>query len=398
MRLALIGGGRWARVHATVLHEILGVGDEIFWASEHNLPAIEAEIARHGGLGPKLHAVAGRDEALGKGVGAVIVASAPYRHFEDAAAALERGASVLVEKPLTLDPGDASRLVDMATRAGKALGIGLTFSHLPILGQVARWLAGKAVRGVELCWIDPPVDFRHGEKKVSDLTVHKAHDLYPHLWSILDALLPGGGEATVFDVRSGPLGNVQADFVWAGVPARLTFGRRGERRQRRINLELDEGTAIVEFSIEPGTFTVDGVEIALPRERAVAGPLATELTSFLRMASDPAGDPNWRLDARRCIGTVTGACALHDRVAETEAAKMAVLVGQDLARNEAELAALLVDNLAPALAGQARLTFADDDGLRALVRDGLAALRGVGTPNRFSDLPWIAAVRSRRDR
>ncbi|MBV9019076.1 MAG: Gfo/Idh/MocA family oxidoreductase, partial [Alphaproteobacteria bacterium] len=99
--LALIGGGRWARVHATVLCSLAPPIARLLWVSRHNREAIErALIAREH---PQITLLDSIDEVLDQQLDAAIVCTATANHGSDALAVLESGTSVLVEKPIALD-------------------------------------------------------------------------------------------------------------------------------------------------------------------------------------------------------------------------------------------------------------------------------------------------------
>jgi predicted dehydrogenase len=66
----------------------------------------------------------------------VVVASPHDLHFPHARAALEAGAHVLVEKPMTLDPAQAWDLVRIAARAGRHLVVANGYHYLPGLDRV----------------------------------------------------------------------------------------------------------------------------------------------------------------------------------------------------------------------------------------------------------------------
>jgi predicted dehydrogenase len=59
----------------------------------------------------------------------VVLATPPMDRSGDALAVLEHGAHVLCEKPLTLDLGDAVRVVEAAEQAGRALAVGVNFRY-----------------------------------------------------------------------------------------------------------------------------------------------------------------------------------------------------------------------------------------------------------------------------
>jgi predicted dehydrogenase len=75
-------------------------------------------------------------ELLDAGVDVAIVSSPVHLHLEHALAALERGAHVLVEKPLSNSVTHCRRLVDAARAAGRTLAVGFTHRYFPSIRRV----------------------------------------------------------------------------------------------------------------------------------------------------------------------------------------------------------------------------------------------------------------------
>ena len=74
------------------------------------------------------HAFARIEEMLDSvSLDAVIVATPHGQHFSAAAAALDRGINVLVEKPMVLRPEEGRKLLDLAATRGAQLLVGYTF-------------------------------------------------------------------------------------------------------------------------------------------------------------------------------------------------------------------------------------------------------------------------------
>jgi predicted dehydrogenase len=372
---------------------LLRHGDEVLWESENNKNIIEQQFILGRSYKP-LFTIKSNNNTVSKNIDAAIVANSPHRHSIDATAALDLGASVLVEKPLSLDLASTESLVELASLRAKTLGIGLTFLLLPIFSYARAWLQSRTVRRIAIRWFDPSIESRGGETKTADLTVHKVHDLFPHHWSILQALMPGR-TATSFHAKAGPEGSVEAKFLWGDLDISLYFGRRGEYRERHVAIELDDdGLAEIDFALEPGVFRVDGAARPFAFDPHAARPLTAELRGFLDAVADPAANVSWPLHAHRCIGSVAGAVALHDRVAAAEAEALATLLAEGKGGANRDVAALLVDNLGPELAGRRRLTFADDAAVGDLVVDGLSAIRGGQASAAVSQSRWIASVRA----
>ena len=115
-RAAVIGVGYLGRFHAQKYAqltncELIAVVD----GREDVRKAVAAEVGTT--------AVADYRHLLGK-VDAVSVATPTPAHFEIAAAFLEAGAHVLVEKPITETPEQAKALIALAARVGRILQVG----------------------------------------------------------------------------------------------------------------------------------------------------------------------------------------------------------------------------------------------------------------------------------
>jgi predicted dehydrogenase len=112
-------------------------------------------------------------------VAAVIISTPVATHAELAAAALEAGKSVLVEKPLAASARDASDLIQLATQNGVLVMAGHTFLYSPPVQTVSRLLQQGQV-GVPLYVQSSRVNLGIHQSDVSVLW-----DLAPHDLSIL---------------------------------------------------------------------------------------------------------------------------------------------------------------------------------------------------------------------
>lgn len=121
-RVGLLGYGYWGvnlarNVAASRTCSLVAIADP--------LPERQAAAA---GRHPETRIVADIDALLEMPeVDAVIVATPASRHAEAAAAALESGRHVLVEKPLAMTTDDADRVIAAAERASRTLMVGHTF-------------------------------------------------------------------------------------------------------------------------------------------------------------------------------------------------------------------------------------------------------------------------------
>jgi predicted dehydrogenase len=122
---------------------LVGVG---WWSSRTHLPALkanpdadvvavcdpDADRARAAAaMFAVPHAVATVEQLLDHQLDCVLVAAPHDAHHAPAAAALDAGVDVMVEKPMTLDPGQAWDLVNRARVSGARLHVGYPFPYSP---------------------------------------------------------------------------------------------------------------------------------------------------------------------------------------------------------------------------------------------------------------------------
>lgn len=126
MRIAIIGAGTMARVHAAALSRIDGVTVVAIAAGE--MPPATVEIARQ--LSADLHSSAA--EALARpDVDAVIVATPTDTHHTLVIEAARAGKQIICEKPLarTLEQGEA--MLAAVAEAGVKFGVGHVVRYFP---------------------------------------------------------------------------------------------------------------------------------------------------------------------------------------------------------------------------------------------------------------------------
>ncbi len=87
--------------------------------------------------------------ALARKPDIAVIASPHHLHFEHAMAALEAGAHVLVEKPMTLDPDEAWALAARARALGRHLVVANGYHYLPHLPAVRGMIAGGRLGPIE---------------------------------------------------------------------------------------------------------------------------------------------------------------------------------------------------------------------------------------------------------
>jgi len=110
LRLGLIGAGRWGRIYIKTLKNVAGVRLARLASSNPDSPNLVDEDCQ---ITTDWTAVAEAGDLDG-----VIIATPPSLHAEMARATIEAGNPVLIEKPLTMDLGEARQLLAFAEQSG----------------------------------------------------------------------------------------------------------------------------------------------------------------------------------------------------------------------------------------------------------------------------------------
>ncbi len=129
LRLGVIGAGSWAL--ASHLPNLARRRSEVEFAA----------VCRHGAeplakiAGDYGFALASEDyrDVVDAGIDICVVSSPSALHYEHAKAALQAGAHVLIEKPVTIDPAQAWDLVEIANARGLQLVCSFGWNYLPML-------------------------------------------------------------------------------------------------------------------------------------------------------------------------------------------------------------------------------------------------------------------------
>src|SRR5215469_9474670 len=122
--VAVIGAGYWGINHVRNFSEIGALN--LVCDTSH------ASLAKIGEKFPSIRLEASYSAALSDpGIQGVVIATPAETHFDLAAAAIEAGKDVLVEKPLTLDVSEGERLVKLAEQRRSILMVGHLLEYHP---------------------------------------------------------------------------------------------------------------------------------------------------------------------------------------------------------------------------------------------------------------------------
>ncbi|HEY8581628.1 MAG TPA: Gfo/Idh/MocA family oxidoreductase [Capillimicrobium sp.] len=145
LRLGVIGAGSWAIASHLPNFAARSADVEFVGVARKGTDALARIKDQYG------FAVASEDyrDVLDAGVDIVLVASPTGLHHEHAKAAMEAGAHVLVEKPFTIDPGDAWDLVDTAARTDRHMVVSFGWNYRPMVREMKRLMDERGIGEIE---------------------------------------------------------------------------------------------------------------------------------------------------------------------------------------------------------------------------------------------------------
>jgi predicted dehydrogenase len=190
LRLGVIGAGSWAL--ASHLPNLSRRRDDVEFVAvcRHGGDLLE-RVAREYGF-----EVASEDyrDVIAAGIDICLVSSPTGLHYEHAKAALDAGAHVLVEKPVTIDPAHAWELTELAERRGLHLLCSFGWNYLPMLRAAHDLLRSVGIGEVEQLTITMSSvtrDLLSNRGAYPDADAHFA----PEAGTWTDPALSGGGYA-----------------------------------------------------------------------------------------------------------------------------------------------------------------------------------------------------------
>src|SRR5438132_8131203 len=176
---AVIGAGYWGP--NLVRNLSANVDCDLIWVCDLSVKRAERAVGRHS----TVRVTDSLDDILNDPrVHAVAVATPTGSHYALAAACLEAGKHVLVEKPLASSVHDAERLIELADRSGLVLMCDHTYCYTPAVRRI-RQMVDDGMLG-QIQYVDS-VRINLGLIQ-SDIDVF--WDLAPHDLAILDFILP----------------------------------------------------------------------------------------------------------------------------------------------------------------------------------------------------------------
>lgn len=236
VRVAVIGVGALGKHHARILSELPGT--ELVGIADIN----EARAREIAGM-VNVPWTTSAAEMLGR-VDAVTVAVPTASHLNVALPFLQRGISVLVEKPLARDVGEAQQMIAAASASGSVFGVGHTERYNPAVTAV-RPLVDHP-RFIEV--------HRLGTFPDRSLDIDVVFDLMIHDLDVVLSIVPSevvGVEAVGVAVLTPKpdIANARLKFA-SGCIANLTASRISKDRVRKIRIFQRDAYLSVDYAAQ----------------------------------------------------------------------------------------------------------------------------------------------------
>ena len=308
-RIALIGGGRWARVLLEVLASLVPPSVAISVHSRRNIDSMAA-WARTKGLHERVEWSSAWPRSKSSDPGAAIVANAARDHEATTEWALSNRFAVIVEKPVALAAASARSLANLARQES----VRFAAAHIFLFARYVQAFSAAItevgrIESLHIDWTDPEREVRYGERKRYDASLPVYSDWLPHVVSIAGALLPTPPDTCrCVSLRRGGAA-LELELSAAGVPCTVRMERNSDRRRRKIRAVAGVETLELDFSTEPGVIVRGFSSVtADPYWGSRRRPAACMLAAFLEWAA------GGRYDERLAVGPALQACKVIEQV------------------------------------------------------------------------------------
>ena len=308
--IAIIGGGRWARVIIEVLCEIVPDKTIIYIYSLSNWHGM-SKWAKVKNFKQNIKVLKKISNVKGDKIEAAIVVNSAKDHELSTKTLLINSIPVLVEKPLSLSYLSTKNLINLANNTTFLCSAHVFLFAKYIFNFSNHVKKSGVIKSIYIEWKDQKNENRYGETKSYDSGLPVYYDCLPHVLSIISSVVCLG-EVIIHNVslfRGGSKVNIK--FNLSGIECEVELERNSELRSRLFSVQKENQKSVLNFSDEP-TFIMDGNnivesgdEIQDLKDRPVASMLNAFMDQLRSGKLDARLNPSLALYANKFIEQVS---------------------------------------------------------------------------------------------
>jgi predicted dehydrogenase len=293
--VAVIGGGRWARILIEVIYNLTPMAVKISVHSPRNFTAMGDWVVAQG-FENRIRVCSDYPKSITGKTGAVIVANTAHDHEKAIEWALYQRLPVLVEKPVTLSFFTTQRMVDLANSQNTYLATAHVFLFASYIETFSKLVSNEnSIVSIRVLWSDPQIESRYGEMKNYDPGLPIYTDWLPHIISILNTFTNGSAilSENISFFRGGA--HLKINLLYGQIPCQIEMARNHNTRRRIIEVNTEKKKITLDFGREPGIICINAKVIYSDSDwDHKPKPVSNMLSAFLKASA--GGNFDARLD------------------------------------------------------------------------------------------------------
>lgn len=256
-RIAVFGGGRWARVLISVFLAKTKP-NVIITVHTKNLVNNMRLWINNNGFGGRVFVSDADPNFFKSGYKAAVVVNSVGDHKKSVKMAIAGKVPVFVEKPMAPSFEETLALIESAKDNRTLLSSSWVFLHASYIDNFIDRLGDTGdIKKVRFYWTDKFAELRYGEIKNFDAATPVFKDVLPHVLSIL---------SKIFKTKSFEFGSckvsrggccVELIISILNIECCLLLERNSDKRRRKIFIQGKHDFEL-DFSTEPGTILING--------------------------------------------------------------------------------------------------------------------------------------------
>ena len=255
-KIAVFGGGRWARVLLGVFLKNTDSSISYDVYTKHLAEDMQIWAVKNS-YGSRVSVSNGVANFLNVNYLAAVVVNAASDHKKMAENALAAKVPVLIEKPMAPSFTETTELIEVAKFNNTLLVSSWVFMYATYIDNFIMHIKDLGdIKEVHFSWTDEFEASRYGERKSFDPAVPIFRDVLPHVMSILSKVL----ESHSFEFNSCKVsrGGSCVDILvsTSNIKCYLQLERNANKRERKVLIKGKKDISL-DFSVEPGVICID---------------------------------------------------------------------------------------------------------------------------------------------